>query len=616
MAVLEDLYLPFRPKRRTRATIAREKGLEPLAKQLMAQHHDVRPELVSRKYISDEKGVADEDAALAGARDIMAEWISENAIARHKLRQLFQRSAMMRSKVAKGKEEEGEKYQIYFDAEEKASRAPSHRVLAMLRGEAEGFLKLSIEPSAIEAVELLERLFVRNQSASASQVQSAAFDSYKRLIQPSLETEMRQMLKERADAEAIRVFAENLRQLLMAAPLRGRNVLAIDPGFRTGCKVVCLDANGKLLHNETIYPHPPENKVKDSAAKIRSLVNAYRITAIAVGNGTAGRETEAFIRHIPFEGDMVAVMVNEAGASVYSASAVAREEFPDYDVTVRGAVSIGRRLIDPLAELVKIDPKSIGVGQYQHDVDQNALHGSLNDVVVNCVNQVGVDLNTASKELLTYVSGIGPALAKSIVDYRVKNGGFKSRRELIKVPRLGEKAFEQAAGFLRISGAANPLDASAVHPESYPVVDAMVSKLGVTVANLMNSVELREKLNLAEFVTERVGLPTLTDIMAELSKPGRDPRNAYEVFEFDRNVHSVADLVVGMELPGIITNITNFGAFVDIGVHQDGLVHVSQLADRFVRDPNEVVSLNQKVMVRVLEVDVARKRINLTMKKK
>lgn len=616
MAVLEDLYLPFRPKRRTRATIAREKGLEPLAKQLMAQHHDVRPELVSRKYISDEKGVADEDAALAGARDIMAEWISENAIARHKLRQLFQRGAMMRSKVARGKEEEGEKYQIYFDAEEKASRAPSHRVLAMLRGEAEGFLKLSIEPSAIEAVELLERLFVRNQSASASQVQSAAFDSYKRLIQPSLETEMRQMLKERADAEAIRVFAENLRQLLMAAPLRGRNVLAIDPGFRTGCKVVCLDANGKLLHNETIYPHPPENKVKDSAAKIRSLVNAYRITAIAVGNGTAGRETEAFIRHIPFEGDMVAVMVNEAGASVYSASAVAREEFPDYDVTVRGAVSIGRRLIDPLAELVKIDPKSIGVGQYQHDVDQNALHGSLNDVVVNCVNQVGVDLNTASKELLTYVSGIGPALAKSIVDYRVKNGGFKSRRELIKVPRLGEKAFEQAAGFLRISGAANPLDASAVHPESYPVVDAMVSKLGVTVANLMNSVELREKLNLAEFVTERVGLPTLTDIMAELSKPGRDPRNAYEVFEFDRNVHSVADLVVGMELPGIITNITNFGAFVDIGVHQDGLVHVSQLADRFVRDPNEVVSLNQKVMVRVLEVDVARKRINLTMKKK
>ncbi|HAQ64694.1 MAG TPA: RNA-binding transcriptional accessory protein [Bacteroidales bacterium] len=615
MAVLEDLYLPYKPKRRTRATIAREKGLEPLAKQLMSQHHDVEPELISRKYISDEKGVGDVEAALTGARDIMAEWISEDAYARQRLRSLFQRSGIMRSKVAKGKEAEGEKYRIYFDSEEKAMKAPSHRLLAMFRGEDEGFLKLVIEPSAIEAVELLERFFVRNETPSAVQVRSAAFDSYKRLMQPSLETEIRQLLKEKADAEAIRVFAENLRQLLMAAPLQGRNVLALDPGFRTGCKLVCLDCNGKLLHNETIYPHPPENKVKESSHKIKSLVNAYKISAIAVGNGTAGRETEAFIRHIPFDGDMLAVMVNEAGASVYSASAVARDEFPDYDVTVRGAVSIGRRLIDPLAELVKIDPKSIGVGQYQHDVDQNALQKSLEDVVVNCVNLVGVDLNTASKELLAYVSGIGPSLAKNIFDYRSKKGSFQSRDELLKVPRLGEKAFEQAAGFLRIPTAVNPLDTSAVHPESYSVVDAMAGKLNTTVAELMNSEMLRKQLKLEEFVTEKTGLPTLKDIMSELSKPGRDPRSQFEVFEFDRNVHTMGDLIVGMELPGIITNITNFGAFVDIGVHQDGLVHVSQLADRYVSNPNEVVTLNQKVMVRVLEVDVARKRINLSMKK-
>lgn len=615
MAVLEDLYLPFRPKRRTRATIAREKGLEPLARQLMSQHQGVDPELVSQKYISEEKGVAGVEDALAGARDIMAEWISEHAYARQRLRSLFQRSGIVRSKVAKGKETEGEKYRIYFDSEEKATRAPSHRLLAMFRGEDEGFLKVVIEPPAIDAVELLEQIFVRNDTLSANQVRSAAFDSYKRLMQPSLETEIRQMLKEKADTEAIRVFAENLRQLLMAAPLQGRNVLALDPGFRTGCKLVCLDCNGKLLHNETIYPHPPENKVKESIHKIRSLVNAYKISAIAVGNGTAGRETEAFIRHIPFDGDMLAVMVNEAGASVYSASSVAREEFPDYDVTVRGAVSIGRRLIDPLAELVKIDPKSIGVGQYQHDVDQNALQKSLEDVVVNCVNQVGVDLNTASKELLSYVSGIGPSLARNIVEYRSQKGSFRSRAELLKVPRLGEKAFEQAAGFLRIPSAVNPLDASAVHPESYAVVDAMAGKMNTTVIELMNSETLRKQLNLADFVTDRTGLPTLKDIMSELSKPGRDPRSKFEVFEFDRNVHTIGDLMVGMELPGIITNITNFGAFVDIGVHQDGLVHVSQLADRYVSNPNEVVTLNQKVMVRVLEVDVARKRINLSMKK-
>jgi len=615
MARLEDLYLPYKPKRRTRATIAREKGLEPLAELIWQQRRDTDLEEAALKYLSDEKGVTSIEETLAGASDIIAERVSEDAHARLRLRQLFMRDGYLVCKVSKGKDEEGKQYQNYFDVEELAMRAPSHRVLAMFRGENEGFLKVSVEPSPEQAYEVLDRLFVRGTTSSAELVKKACEDGYKRLIQPSLETEIRQQMKEKADAEAIRVFAENLKQLLLASPLRERRVLAIDPGFRTGCKVVCLDQQGNLLHNETIYPHPPENKVKEATAKIRSLVQAYQINAIAIGNGTAGRETEHFIKHIPFDQNMIAVMVNEAGASVYSASSIAREEFPDYDVTVRGAVSIGRRLIDPLAELVKIDPKSIGVGQYQHDVDQNALQKSLDDVVINCVNKVGVDVNTASKELLTRVSGIGPALAKNIVEYRSKSGGFKTRNELKKVPRLGDKAFEQSAGFLRIPGGANPLDSSAVHPESYSIVDNMAKTLKATVTELMTSDELRKQIKLETFVTKEVGMPTLKDIMNELAKPGRDPRKEFEMFEFDKNVHSMNDLIPGMELPGIVTNITNFGVFVDIGVHQDGLVHVSQLADRFVRDPNEVVTLNQKVKVRVLEVDIPRKRITLSMKR-
>ncbi|MDO9512726.1 MAG: Tex family protein [Bacteroidales bacterium] len=613
MSQLEDLYLPYRPKRKTRAVMAIEKGLEPLALWLIKQRPgDVETE--AEKFINSEMGVENEADALAGARDIIAEWINEDARVRDRLRRLFDREAIISSKMVKGKEEEGNKYSAWFTWEENARKAPSHRVLAIFRGESEGFLKISIEPSALDALEIIEKAYIRASNPAAEQVSMAAFDSYKRLLQPSLETEIRQGMKEKADEEAIRVFSENLRQLLLSPPLHGRNVLALDPGFRTGCKVVCLDAHGKLLHNETIYPHPPHNEVKQSAQKIKSLVNAYKIDAIAVGNGTAGRETESFITHIPFERKIIAVMVNESGASVYSASAVAREEFPDYDVTVRGSVSIGRRLIDPLAELVKIDPKSIGVGQYQHDVNQKALQQSLDDIVLSCVNLVGVDVNTASKELLTNVSGIGPVLAKNIIEYRHSKGTFTSRQALKKVPRLGEKAFEQAAGFLRISEAVNPLDSSAVHPESYHVVDRMAAHLKCSVSELIASEELRDRIDPKDFVSDKVGLPTIIDILKELAKPGRDPRLTFEKFEFDAGIHSINDVIPEMIVPGLVTNITNFGAFVDIGVHQDGLVHVSHLADRFIKDPNEVVKLNQKVMVRVLEVDIDRKRISLSMR--
>lgn len=613
MNVLEDLYMPFKPKRKTKATVAKAKGLEPLAKIIFNQlPGDIEGK--AEAYISDEKGVANTNEALAGARDIIAEWVSEHDVARSRMRQLFEREALISSKVMRGKKEEGQKYENWFEFSEPLSKAPSHRILAMLRGSDEGFLKIKVEPEEQRAIDQLNRLFVKGNTPAAQQVHKAIADSYDRLLQPSMETESLQKAKERADLEAIKVFAENIRQLLLSPPLGEKNVLAIDPGFRTGCKVVCLDKNGNLLHNETIYPHPPQNEFKQAMAKIQNLVSTYKIEAIAIGNGTAGRETEFFIQKIPFNREVIALMVNESGASVYSASSVAREEFPEYDITVRGAVSIGRRLMDPLAELVKIDPKSIGVGQYQHDINQTQLKKSLEDTVVSCVNAVGVELNTASKELLTHVSGLGPVLAKNIIEYRTKNGGFKSRKELLKVARFGEKAFEQAAGFIRIRDAANPLDQSAVHPEAYPVVEKMVKKLGCTINELMSSEELRKKLKLEEFITENIGLPTLTDIMLELSKPGRDPRKKFDVFEFDKTVRTIDDVIEGMVLPGIVTNITAFGAFVDIGVHQDGLVHISQMTDRFIKDPNEAVSLNMKVKVKVLEVDKARKRISLSMK--
>jgi protein Tex len=613
MTELEDLYLPYKPKRRTRASIARERGLEPLALFLFEQTFD-DPEKKAEEFVDEEKEVPTIGDALAGARDIIAEQVNEDANVRQRLRNLFMREAVIASRVVKGKEIVGNKYEIYYECSELLSKAPSHRLLAMFRGENEEFLKLGVEPEAVKSLEILEKMMLRNNSPSAGHVKIAVHDSYKRLLQPSLETEMRNWAKEKADAEAIRVFTENLRQLLMSPPLGHKNVLAIDPGFRTGCKIVCLDRNGKLLHNETIYPHPPNMEHKQAAAKILQLVSAYKIEAIAIGNGTAGRETENFIRHIRFDKDILAVMVNESGASIYSASAVAREEFPEYDVTVRGAASIGRRLMDPLAELVKIDPKSIGVGQYQHDVDQNALQKSLGDVVESCVNKVGVEVNTASKELLTFVSGVGPVLAKNIVEYRNTNGAFKTRKEFMKVKRFGDKAFEQAAGFLRISEAANPLDRSAVHPESYHIVQQMAQKVEASVSDLIEKEELRKQIKLADFVSGDIGLPTLTDIMQELAKPGRDPRKKFDIFEFDKTVNSIEDLREGMVLPGIVTNITAFGAFVDVGVHQDGLVHVSQMANRFIKDPNEVVKLNQKVMVKVTEVDVKRKRISLSMK--
>jgi len=614
MTELEDLYLPYKPKRKTRASMAVEKGLEPLANSIMLQQN-VDIETLAAKYVNAEKGVADPDDALAGARDIIAERINEDTTARNRMRTLYRRSAMLTAKVAKGKEEEGEKYSSWFDWEENMMKAPSHRILAMFRGENEGFLKVKIQPSDDDdAINQLERQFVKGNNDSSEQMKLAIKDSYKRLLAPSMQTEFYNILKERADTEAIKVFAENLRQLLLASPLGQKRVLAIDPGFRTGCKVVCLDAQGNLIHNETIYPFTSVREERDSVKKLESLVEAFKIEAIAIGNGTAGRETEEIVKRARFKNKVIAVMVSENGASVYSASDIARQEFPDYDVTVRGAVSIGRRLMDPLSELVKIDPKAIGVGQYQHDVNQSLLHESLNDVVVSCVNNVGVELNTASKELLSYVSGIGPVLAKKIVDHPTKKGPFASRQELLQVDRLGEKAFEQCAGFLRIRNAANPLDRSAVHPERYKLVERMAKHVGASVEELVDNKELRKKINIAEFVSADCGLPTLQDIMKELDKPGLDPRTKFEVFEFDKDVSRIDDLREGMILPGIVTNITAFGAFVDVGVHQDGLVHVSQMADKFVKDPNTVLKLHQHVMVKVTEVDVKRNRISFTMK--
>lgn len=608
---LEDIYLPYKPKRKTRASTAKDKGLEPLAEVMMQQNtRDI--ENLALQFINDY--VTDADDALQGARDIIAEWINEDKNARNKIRNLFEREAYIFSRVIKKKEEEGGKYMDYFEFEEKLSRCPSHRLLAMRRGEEEGILRLKIGPPEAQALDILRRLFVKGTSSSSKQVDIALSDSYKRLLAPSIETELRTASKEKADKEAISVFADNLKQLLLTAPLGQKRILAIDPGYRSGCKVVCLDAQGNLIHNETIYPHAPRNEDKMAAKKIASLVNQYKIEAISIGNGTASRETEHFIHKVKFDREIQVFMVNESGASVYSASRIAREEFPEYDVTVRGAVSIGRRLSDPLAELVKIDPKSIGVGQYQHDVDQNKLKETLDRVVESCVNQVGVNLNTASKHLLTYVSGLGPQLAQNIVDLRKENGPFSSRKELQNVHRLGNKAFEQCAGFLRIPGAKNPLDNTAVHPESYMIVWQMAEDMGATIEDLIQKEDLRKKIILDKYITESTGLPTLKDILQELDKPGLDPRGKIQVFEFSKDVFSINDLRPGMILPGIVTNITNFGAFVDIGVKQDGLVHISQLSDRFISNPNDIVSLNQTVKVRVVEIDVARKRIQLSMK--
>ena len=614
MAVLEDLYLPYKPKRRTKATMAREKGLEPLAELIFKQEvKDVEAE--AEKYIDAAKEVNTVEEALQGARDIIAEWINENAELRKKMRDLFINEGVFVSKVIPGKEEEAIKYKDYFDWKEPIKTAPSHRVLAMRRGEKELFLMLDSCPDELSATLLMEKMVLTGAAnSSAEQVRLAIKDCYKRLLKPSMETELRLFTNKRADEEAIRVFAENIRQLLLAAPLGENSVLAIDPGFRTGCKTVCLGPQGQLLSYDTIFPNEPQKRTAEAAATIRHLVETHKVEAIAIGNGTASRETEAFVKSLGLPKNIIVTMVNESGASIYSASEVAREEFPDYDLTVRGAVSIGRRLMDPLAELVKIDPKSIGVGQYQHDVDQSALKNSLDDTVMSCVNGVGVEVNTASKQLLTYVSGLGPVLAQNIVQYRTENGPFKSRAEIRKVPRLGDKAFEQAAGFLRIRNAKHPLDASAVHPERYDLVEKMAKDLGVKVADLMTSDELREKIVLKNYVSETVGLPTLQDIMSELSKPGRDPREVFEVFQFQDGVNEMSDLKVGMKLPGIITNITKFGAFVDIGVHQDGLVHLSHLSDRYVSDPAAVVAVNQKVQVTVMEVDIPRKRIGLSMK--
>jgi protein Tex len=613
MVLLEDIYLPYRPKRRTRASVAREKGLEPLAQRLLTQD-DMDPLTEAAAFVDPEKGVNSTEDALAGARDIIAEWVNEDQTARATMRDFYSSKAIFKSTVIPEKEAEGVKYKDYFNWEEPVNTAPSHRILAMRRGENEGFLTLRVLPPEDEALDILSSLFVKGQGPASEQVGMAVHDSYKRLLSPSMETEIRLSTKKRADGEAIKIFVENLRQLLLAPPLGQKNVLAIDPGFRTGCKVVCLDRQGKLLHAETIYPLQSEKGAADARSKLLEMCERFTIEAIAVGNGTAGRETEAFIRGLDFSKKIQLVMVNESGASVYSASEAAREEFPDQDVTVRGAVSIGRRLTDPLAELVKIDPKSIGVGQYQHDVDQGELKNSLDDVVVSCVNGVGVEVNTASKQLLTYVSGLGPQLAKGILEFRNEHGPFRSREELKQVPRLGPKAFEQAAGFLRIREGENPLDRSAVHPESYFIVDTMARDLNCSVLDLMRDEELGRRINLAKYVSEKVGLPTLNDILLELSKPGRDPREQFESFRFADEVEKIEDVKPGMKLPGIVTNITAFGVFVDIGVHQDGLVHVSQVSNRFVRDPAEIVKVHQKVLVTVLDVDLERKRISLSMK--
>ena len=608
---LEDLYLPYKPKRRTRAAAAREKGLEPLAALLMRQDGS-QPERLADRFVRGE--VADREQALAGACDIVAEWVAENARAREAVRAEYARAAVLSSRAVAGREDEGAKYSDYFGRSFPLRRMPSHRLLARFRGEREGFLKLSLSLSDPEApVARLVRMFVRGDSPARRLVESAVRDSFRRLIVPSIENECLAAAKQRADDEAIRVFADNLRQLLLSAPLGRRRVLAIDPGFRTGCKTVCLDEQGALLHYETIYPHPPRPQADEAVRRLSALVGTYRIEAVAIGDGTAGRETERFVRGIRFGREVPVYMVSEDGASVYSASEVGREEFPDRDATVRGAVSIGRRLIDPLSELVKIDPKSIGVGQYQHDVDQGKLRRSLDETVESCVNRVGVNLNTASRHLLAYVSGLGPALARSVVEYRAANGEFRSRRDLLKVPQLGAKAFEQCAGFLRIPGASDPLDASAVHPESYPVVGRMASDLGVRVADLLSSAELRAKIDLQRYVTERTGLPTLRDILSELARPGLDPRGEARIFEF-ADVHSIDGLREGMVLPGIVTNVAAFGAFVDIGIKQDGLVHVSELSDRYVASPSDAVRLRQQVRVRVVSVDRRRGRIGLSMR--
>lgn len=614
LSELEDIYLPYKPKRRTRATIAREKGLEPLAKTLFEQSQQLNPEDEASKYINPEKSVEDTVQALQGARDIIAEWVNEDKEARAKIRDLFSKKGLVSAKVLKGKEEAGEKYKDYFDWNEPIGKIPSHRLLAIRRGEKETFLTFSIRPEEEEAHFRLDRQFVKGNGPAAEQVKEAVHDAYKRLMAPSLETEIRINSKDKADEDAIKVFADNLRQLLLASPLGQKAMMALDPGFRTGCKLVCLDKQGKLLEHTAIYPHPPQKQTAQSEMTVKGLVQKHGIEVIAVGNGTAGRESETFLKSIGLPKEIAVVMVNESGASIYSASAVAREEFPDHDITVRGAVSIGRRLMDPLAELVKLDPKSIGVGQYQHDVDQNLLKKSLDDVVMSCVNAVGVEVNTASKELLTYVSGLGPALAQNIVEYRKINGPFKTRKELSKVPRLGAKAFEQAAGFLRIRDAKNPLDSSAVHPESYHIVKQMAKDLQVEVKDLMSKAEVRKQIKIDQYVSDAVGLPTLEDIVEELDKPGRDPREKFEVFSFAEGINEMSDLHEGMVLPGIVTNIVDFGAFVDIGVHQDGLVHLSQMADRFIKHPNEVVKVHQKVQVRVVSVDAGRKRIALSMK--
>ncbi len=605
---LEDIYLPYKPKRRTRAEIAREKGLEPLAKMIMAQNSNY-VERMALSFVKDK--VQNTEEAIFGAQDIIAEWINESETARNSVRKIFGSEAVISSKIIKGKEEEAQKYRDYFDMNEKLSRCSSHRLLAMRRAEAEGFLRVSISPDDEHCVEKLERIFVKGNNASSDLVCKAVKDAYKRLLKPGIETEFASESKAKADAEAIRVFAENLRQLLLAPPLGQKRTLGIDPGYRTGCKVVCLDAQGNLLHNETIYPHPPQHEYSQATRKIQKMVEAYDIQAIAIGNGTASRETEHFIQNIRYDREVQVFVVSENGASIYSASKTARDEFPDYDVTVRGAISIGRRLMDPLAELVKIDPKSIGVGQYQYDVDQTQLKKALDQTVENAVNRVGVNLNTASKHLLTYISGLGPQQAQNIVNYRAENGAFKNRKQLMKVPKMGAKTFEQCAGFLRIPGSDNPLDNSAVHPESYAIVENMAKDLKTKVSEIIHNKTLIQSIDKHKYVTDKVGLPTLNDILQELEKPGRDPREGVKVFEFDPAIKTINDLRMGMELPGIVTNITNFGAFVDVGIKENGLVHISNMSDKFISNPAEVVSLHQHVKVRVLEVDLSRKRVQL-----
>ncbi len=608
---LEDFYLPYKPKRKTKASVAKERGLEGLAKMMMSQSND-DIEYSAKRFINNE--IKNIDDALQGARDIIAEWINENAIIRKRLRFLFQREGEIISKLLKGKEDEGNRFTMYFDYSEKVKHAASHRILAIYRGENEGYLKFKIEPSLESAIELIESQYIKQGSTTKNHLQICIKDAYKRLLQPSLQTEFKNELKERADKDSIEIFSKNLKELLLAPPLKNNRVMAIDPGFRTGCKVVCLNENGDLLHNETIFPHAPQRDTKLASHKITSLTDAYKVDVIAIGNGTAGKETDSFIRKLHFKKEIKAIMVNESGASIYSASKVAREEFPEYDVTVRGAVSIGRRLIDPLSELVKIDPKSIGVGQYQHDVDQNNLNSALDEVVKSCVNAVGVDINTAGKQLLSYVSGIGPSIAENIVKFRKENGKLNNRKQILKIPRLGQKAYEQSAGFLKVMDGDNPLDSSSVHPESYTLVNKMAKDLKLEIKELIGNEQVLSKIELEKYITSEIGLPTLKDIKKELLKPGHDPRKEYDTWEFDPNINHPSDLQRGMKLRGIVTNITAFGAFVDIGVHQDGLVHKSNMANEFVQDPNKIVHIGQKLMVSVIDIDISRKRIQLSMK--